>query len=116
MEVVRDGVPSVVIAVATREDDNANFHELLDYRTRVSSYAVTGAAAFLRGERRFSTGGVRSLFFSAGITMDSTNFFSPWSSNLIIICSSVQFWTEPKPNLLCSICAPVANAGLLAMG
>src|SRR5271165_679949 len=34
MKVVRYGVPSVVIAVATRENDNANFHELLDYRTR----------------------------------------------------------------------------------
>ena len=47
--------------------------------------------------------------------MERTNFFSPCSSNLIEICSSVQAVTEPKPNLGCSTWEPTAKAGLLAM-
>src|SRR5580658_10981440 len=78
-------------------------------------YWATAGAAFLRVERRFSTGGLRSLFFRAGRQMESTNFFSPWSSNLITMYSSVQDITEPKPYLPCSICAPCAKAGLIAI-
>jgi|GEM_PF-945012 len=52
--------------------------------------------------RFFSTGGCLSLFFSAGSTIGVTNFFSPKSSNLITMCSSLQERTVPKPNFRCS--------------
>lgn len=79
--------------------------------TMTQDYVATGAA-FFRVARRFSTGGVRSLFFNVGTAMALTKVFSPWSSNLILILSSSQVMTEPRPYFVCSTWAPGANAGL----
>src|SRR6516225_3788176 len=77
-------------------------------------YATAGAIFFFE-LRRFSTGGCRSLFFKLGRTIERTNFFSPWSSNLITICSSVHESTLPSPNLGCSTCALGEKGGLFAI-
>src|SRR5579864_6137661 len=47
--------------------------------------------------------------------MESTNFFSPCSSNLMTIYSSLQESTLPNPNLGCSTCALWVKAGFVAM-
>ncbi|HEY3939456.1 MAG TPA: hypothetical protein VGL97_18640 [Bryobacteraceae bacterium] len=68
-------VPRIVIAVTAWEDYNADLHASVMY----FRYAplTAGAAAFFRLARLFSTGGCRSLFLSAGSTIEVMNFFSP---------------------------------------
>jgi len=70
-------------------------------------FAIAETAFGLRlRELRFSTGGCRSLFLRALSTIGVTNFFSPKSSNLITVCSSLHDNTVPSPNFRCSTCAP----------
>ena len=81
---------------------------------RSQAVAFAGAVFFFEA-RRFSAGGMRSLFFRFGSTMERMNFFSPWSSNLMTTYSSLQERTLPKPNFGCSTWAAAAKAGFVAM-
>ena len=69
---------------------------------RIAGVMTAAGVAFFRREPFFSGGGCRSLFFNCPITMLVTNFFSPWSSNLITIRSSLLDMTVPRPNFWCS--------------